>query len=194
MLEADVLITFLPNMEFKLHYEGVLKSNGNATVKHELRRYFHPQLKELWKYRPLKDYVHMTGVPPTGDSFTFYKKVGDYEFVPLVCDAMGMYAELDILILRQDISGGHGDMDNMLKTLLDGLRYPKVAREIPSTWAPTTEEQPLYCLLEDDELVTKMNIHVDRLLKPLEKGQVLLLITVKIKGNKATYGNLGLIL
>jgi len=35
-------------MYFILHYQGPLKSNGDAKHKNQIREYFHPQLSELW--------------------------------------------------------------------------------------------------------------------------------------------------
>jgi len=36
-------------MEFRLHYRGELKGNGDRAHKHDLRTYFHKLLAELWK-------------------------------------------------------------------------------------------------------------------------------------------------
>ena len=40
------------DVEFRLTYEGELKSNGRAPHKHEIRRVFHAQLKALWDMHP----------------------------------------------------------------------------------------------------------------------------------------------
>jgi hypothetical protein len=98
---------------------------------------------------------------------------------------MNLVAELDILFLRPQrpgsiISSG-GDIDNRLKTLLDGLRIP-LPGEIGSTDAPAEGEDPLYCLLEDDVLVTRLAVTTDQLLdSPDRPGEVLLVIHVLIK-------------
>ena len=42
-------------MKFLLNYRGPLKSNGKPKDKHELRKYFHPQLEDLWKRLPLRE-------------------------------------------------------------------------------------------------------------------------------------------
>ena len=39
-------------MEFRLTYEGELKSNGSPKHKHEIRRALHGQLKQLWMTQP----------------------------------------------------------------------------------------------------------------------------------------------
>jgi hypothetical protein len=47
-------------MEFTLFYRGELKAtrktNGNKKHKHDIRKYFHPQLKTLWQQPPLDGY------------------------------------------------------------------------------------------------------------------------------------------
>jgi hypothetical protein len=40
-------------MEFTLYYDGRLTANAKAKYKHELRKHFHAQLKELWDQEPL---------------------------------------------------------------------------------------------------------------------------------------------
>ena len=39
-------------MEFRLTYEGEIKSSGSPAHKHEIREKFHPQLKSLWEQHP----------------------------------------------------------------------------------------------------------------------------------------------
>lgn len=182
-------------MEFKLYYEGRIKANGSALDKHRLRQYFHQQLKQLWNYQPLKERLDWIAKTPSKNrlSFSAVKTIGGIDVASLVCSQMHMFAELDIILLRKDIVGGYGDIDNVLKTLLDGLRCPKELQEIPTGWSPSDDEQPLISLLEDDILVNRINIHVDRLLKPLLADELFILITVRVKGATAVIGNLDLI-
>jgi len=58
-----------------------------------------------------------------------------------------------------------GDIDNKLKTLLDAFSVPQV-NQVPAKDCPTTDEQPLFCLLEDDSLITSLEIKTGRLLRP----------------------------
>ena len=48
-----------------------------------------------------------------------------------------------------------------------------------------SKSYPFYCLLENDSLVTELNVTTDRLLTPLKDGQhpneVVLIIKVKVK-------------
>ena len=75
--------------------------------------------------------------------------------------------------MRRDDPGGivknGGDVDNRLKVLVDGLRMPTEARELGSyqTIDPA-DEDPFYCLLEDDSLITGISVTTDRLIVPKE--------------------------
>ena len=61
--------------------------------------------------------------------------------------------------------------------------------------APTDAEKPLYCLLEDDKLITKTSVETDLLLEPIpgettvEENHVRLLITVSVRPSGWNYGN-----
>jgi len=181
-------------MEFKLYYKGPIKSNGRAKIKHSLRIHFHKQLKQLWDYLPLKDRPDWFKTLPNKENFTLIENINGFDFVPLVTSKLHMFAELDILMLKKNILDGYGDIDNKLKTLLDGLRCPKNKNEINSDWIPIEDEKPLICLLEDDSLIARININVERLLEPeLTKDDIFLLITVKVRGVSAIFGNLDLI-
>ena len=126
------------------------------------------------------------------------KSVEGRTFVPLVNSAKHLHAELDITMLRPGqpgaIIGCGGDIDNRLKTLFDALRYPKDKNELqqqPDASWPI--EEPFYCLLEDDILITKVGVEVDRLLNSPapNETEVLLLIKVTIRATVATWGNAG---
>jgi len=90
-------------------------------------------------------------------------------------------------MLRRDDPGGivnnRGDIDNRLKTLFDTLRRPENNDEIRSCH-PEESENPFFCLLQDDKLITEVRVVTDRLLQPLQPGEniadVLLILNVKI--------------
>ncbi len=85
-------------------------------------------------------------------------------------------------------------IDNRLKTLLDSLRAPKELQELPKDDSPKNDEDPYFCLLEDDNLITKLSVVTDRLLEPYENSsEVQLMIPVTIKPTKLTYRNMGLV-
>jgi hypothetical protein len=104
-------------------------------------------------------------------------------------------AELDIVMLRPGPPGqilrGGADIDNRLKTLLDALKVPE-ANALPDGIAPEPGEDPFFCLLEDDKLVTSIRIETDRLLVPRDENEVLLLMRVTTKYTVATWANIGL--
>ena len=151
-------------MEFTLYYQGTLKANGTPTDKHNIRKVFHKQLKELWNQIPLK-YCHDL-------KRDLEKEINGIKFIPLVSDDTALTTELDITLLRPGKPGSiimdGGDIDNRLKTLFDALRVPQTANEIPKGYEPEGEEKPFYCLLEDDSLIEKVSIKTDKLLEKTE--------------------------
>lgn len=156
-------------MNFTLTYEGPLKSNGNIKHKQELRRVFHLQLCELWKGSPFTKLQ-----PPFEDSLVV--KVGKFRFFPLVSSGRDEIAELQILMFRSGQDSGHivqgGDIDNRLKTLFDSLRIPKNENEISDIDQPKSNENPFFCLLEDDILITDLSVSTDRLLEADNPGDI----------------------
>ena len=179
-------------MKFTLHYRGALKSNGGPKDKQKLRRCLLPQLRDLWERRPLviqKDKF----LDPSYEA-TAVKKIDGWNFASVVNEKNNLIAELDILFLRPEEPGAvitrSGDIDNRLKTLFDALSIPQ-AGQIPSGDSPREDEEPFHCLLEDDNLITGVNITVDRLLGPACGPQeVLLLIRVDVTRTQLTFANL----
>lgn len=136
--------------------------------KHRIREAVEPQLRELWDHEPLLNYPKF--LRPSGESneLSVLQTVGPHTFAPLVTKALCLQAELDILMLRPERPGGvitsGGDIDNRLKTLFDGLRVPTSLQEISANARPSSEEQPIFTLLQDDALLTRVNIETERLL------------------------------
>lgn len=93
--------------------------------------------------------------------------------MPLVHKYQHLICGLDILFLRRENPGDlilqGGNIDNRIKTLLDALRIPNDCNEIDS--APEEGEDPFFCLLQNDSLVTELNVVTDKLLTPLKAGQ-----------------------
>lgn len=116
--------------------------------------------------------------------------------MPIVCETFRTIADLDIIFLRPEEPGSiltkGGDIDNRIKTLLDGLRIPK-ANEIPEGDRPQEGENPFFCLLEDDALVTHISVTTDRLLEFNDPKEVVLLISVKVHVTQPLMHNIGLI-
>jgi len=173
---------------------------GAAAHKHEVRRTLHPQLRELWSHEPLC-YKSDTWLGAAHDSEAeeagvALREVAGRSFAVLVQAPLKLVAELDILLLRPEDPGAilqHADIDNRLKTLFDALRRPVTAQEIPRDWSPTNEEQPLHCLLDDDRLITRVNVDTDRLLAPDSADDVDLTIRVRLRASSPTYASVMLI-
>jgi hypothetical protein len=65
-----------------------------------------------------------------------------------------------------------GDLDNRIKTLLDALKIPN-DKELPSGAKPSGTENPFFCLLEDDSLITHIRIITDRLLVSKDEQEII---------------------
>jgi hypothetical protein len=75
-----------------------------------------------------------------------------------------------------------GDIDNRLKTLFDALRMPHNLSELPKGSVPDVDQDPFFCLLEDDNLITAVSVKTDRLLVPTEnKNEVHLDIQIETR-------------
>jgi hypothetical protein len=182
-------------MEFTLVYQGILKTNGNAKQKQEIRRAFHPQLKALWQYPPLDTMQGLLQENPSKKNTSVIKNVGPFQYATLINNLLKNVAEIEITFLRPSLPGSliiqGGDIDNRMKTLFDALRMPQVPTEIPAGDYPCETEKPFYCLLEDDALITKVTIQTDRLLEPTESpNYVQLMIHVRTKALVATWNNI----
>lgn len=181
-------------MKFRLYYRGQLRSNGGIEEKHKLREKFHVQLKNLWAQKQLEEFTRYLKEQVEPYELSIIKTVGDFTFAPLVCEKLHTIADLDITFLRPEEPGRivikGGDIDNRIKTLLDGLRMPK-RDEIPA--GVSSSENPFFCLLEDDALVTHLSVTTDRLLDSNDPSEVLLLITVTIRVAQTVIANVALI-
>jgi hypothetical protein len=59
---------------------------------------------------------------------------------------------------------------------------------------PVAGESPFFCLLEDDNLITGLNVETDRLLDPSAgPNEVVLVIHVQTSLTVGTFANLGLV-
>lgn len=175
-------------MEFTLFYRGSLRSNGSPRHKQEIRRIFHSQLKQLWQLEPLRDSKSSLIGPAEGghQDISLLEKVGVFTFAPLISSRLALAASLQITLLRPEKPGAiilqSGDIDNRLKTLFDALSVPAHENQIPSDDAPSAEEEPMYCLLQDDRLITSVSVNADRLLEPSsDKNEVVMMIHVRTK-------------
>jgi hypothetical protein len=107
-------------------------------------------------------------------------------------------ASLEIVMLRPEPEGRifvrSGDIDNRLKTHLDALKVPNETAALPDNIPPSSDETPFFCLLEDDSLITNVDIQTAHWLEPdvQDSDEVVLLLRVRTKPTRVTWGNMGL--
>lgn len=204
-------------MQFRLTYEGPLKPSGNNTKnaahKHEIRKAFHPQLKNLWASNlnlfsvaemPYSLISPSRQGPEKPGSFMDHLAsnypLKEYRFVPLVTELLSLWCGLDILFLRPSSPGNvfhAGDIDNRIKTLFDALKRPSQLSDLgPSYVPPTPSENPFFVLLEDDSLMAKLTVETDTMLEPLIGGipnefDARLIVTVTLRPSVTSILNMG---
>jgi hypothetical protein len=172
---------------FPLIFRGRLKSCQAkglcAEDKQFIRGKFHPQIRNqfLNLRPPLPELVK------AGTNFDVYQKgknnrawclhrVGNFLFRPLVIrdSEVQLIAELDIQMLwrgqpgnivrRTDKKFDGIDIDNRLKVLLDALAMPQENQV--TELKPSPDENPMYCLMQDDNMITKLSVSTARLTVP----------------------------
>jgi hypothetical protein len=199
-------------MKFTLIYDGDLKASGKhgakVLAKWEIRKQLHPQLKSLWATNPVLIAVNRNRLVPTsefvltqsgagGDTnmvqshrlqHSFKQDVcatlnrGSHEFIPLVRDSLDLKCGLKIIFLRREEPGRiyqAGDLDNRLKTLFDALSVPNRDQIIDGD----LYAEPIYCLLEDDRLISRIDVDTQQLLREEggSKHEVRLVIEVDVR-------------
>jgi hypothetical protein len=185
-------------MRFTLYYRGLLKANRGSADKHVLRQHFHKQLRELWTHLPLSGFRGLLlDTKGEDQSINIVRKVGSFEFAPLVCSKVSLVAELRIVLFRPHAPGAlvgtGGDLDNRLKTVLDALKVPSEPNALPEGAHPGIDETPFYCVVEDDKLITGITVITERLLEPgLDPNEVLLLVEVTTRHVEVKFGTIGL--
>ena len=147
-------------MKFKLIYFGDIFVNPKKRAQHiaDIRMQFHPQLKRLVEHSR-GDNLTKYMLPNASKSPLITRHVGGIDWNPIISPNLNMIAELDILMMHPEIVGvAHSDIDNRVKTLMDGLRCPQNEHEIGGN--TPTDVGPIYTLLDDDHLVTKLTVNL----------------------------------
>lgn len=220
-------------MKFRLIYNGPLRAtqrdkvanqkNPLAAHKHEIRKVFHTQLRQLWKTNKFLNEGKLTinpdhepsllsqrnesildtmhGYAPMDEAIALKYQNYGYKFVPLVRDSVSLLCYLNILFLRRDIPGSlvtAGDIDNRIKTIIDALRMPQNKQELIGYETPGEGEEHFYCLLEDDKHVTQLSVETDTLLSPFSEDETAnqlahLVITVELHPYFVTLDNVGFV-
>jgi hypothetical protein len=164
------------SMEFRLLYKGPLKSASSSSPRpeeaHAIRMALSIQLREYWRGHP--HLSHMFD-PNFRTSKSVVQTLGDqfdrngHKFVPLMNREYEQYCTLHILFLRRGTPGKivvGGDLDNRLKILFDALKVPDTSKGLG-----VSTGEPIFCLLQDDDQITTINLVADRLLEPLRDGE-----------------------
>lgn len=112
-------------------------------------------------------------------------------FRPLVRESYALHCGLKVQFLRKEPPGKvyqGGDIDGRIKTLLDALTMPQHAEQVLQ---PGVKDQPVYCLLEDDSLVSGLSVESERLLTDNNHptDYVRLTIEVDVRVRQATIYN-----
>jgi hypothetical protein len=175
---------------------GSNSSSKASLKKWEIRKQFDPQLRELWSVRPdlaglkedpiiAKDGVglfrerHHQETEPSKHRPARYPgpiqeseidlcapiRQGARTFFPLVRSSLALTCSLKILFLRNEPRGHllqDGDLDNRIKTLCDALGIPKDDFQ----YDDMSLVDPVFCLVEDDALITGLDVRTEQLLSP----------------------------
>ena len=169
-------------MKFKLIYFGDIFVNPKKRAQHiaDIRMQFHPQLKKLVEHSPWDNLTRYM-LPNASKAPLITRHVGGIDWNPIISPNLKMIAELDILMLHPEIVGvARSDIDNRIKTLMDGLRCPQNEHE------------------DDDHLVTKLTVNTSHLLshdmfpcniKP-SPDAIFMLIDVNVRVTEGTLENL----
>ncbi|MET4180673.1 hypothetical protein ABIB94_002773 [Bradyrhizobium sp. JR7.2] len=185
-------------MKFTLLFEGDIppRRKGSHDEIHKIRCDLSPQLKALWDFPPLADEAKkwLKHADENGGDYAILEKRGGAVFAPLISKRNDLHCELRIKFLRQQAPGQFiadgGDIDNRMKTFLDALSVPPLAQA--SLFAQFASEEPIYCLMQDDGLVTKLDVETDRLLRPTEtRFGLVAIVEVNVRATRLTFANIG---
>ncbi|MGD0468341.1 MAG: hypothetical protein ABSA54_08200 [Terriglobales bacterium] len=177
-------------MEFHLVYDGNLlrpqqSSKRRVWEKHAIRGFLSDQFKKLWEIHPalksyaarvveIDEYDNRVHPPkPFLDHLADRHKVEDLRIIPIATEANGLVCSLDVLFLIPDLHGimeESGDIDNRLKTLIDGLKKPKPG-QLQKKEGDPLDPNPMYVLMEDDKQLTGLSLNIDRLLYQMDGGK-----------------------
>jgi hypothetical protein len=145
---------------------------------------------------PTQDEMFTTRVKELSNQFSYH----GYSFVPIITEDLFLTCSLDILFLRPEepsLLMLGGDIDGRVKTVFDSLRVPtpEEAYKLKAKFPPTEDENPMYCLMQDDKLVSEVRVLADHLLllphtTSLNPNDSFLVIHVRVKPTRLVAGNL----
>jgi hypothetical protein len=113
-------------------------------------------------------------------------------FRPLVRESYALHCGLNFRFLRKEAPGKvyqGGDLDGRMKTIIDALTMPRHIEQILEKDSRRTS--PTYCLLEDDSMISGLEIESERLLGDQNNAPdfVKLMIEVDVRVRQATIYN-----
>ena len=185
-------------MKFKLLYFGDILTNPKKRAQHiaDIRMQFHPQLKKLLEHSPWNNLTNYM-MPGATKSPINTKHIGGIDWNPIITPNLKLLAEIDIQLLHPEIVGvARTDIDNRVKTILDGLRCPQNEHEIGENTPKNIG--PIYTLLDDDHLVTKLTVNTSHLLsthlfndmKSRTDDTVFMMLDINVRVGEGTLENL----
>jgi hypothetical protein len=171
----------------EIEREGRYYPIGGAplTQVHHLRR------DEVWQQPNFLEELARNGDPRVIDLCESIDKHGAW-FRPLIRESFALHCGLKILFLRRETPGRvyqGGDVDGRIKTLLDALTMPQHVEQVLEKTGDKLN--PIYCLLEDDSLVSGLQVETERLLtgQGHPADYVRLTIEVDVRIRQATVYN-----
>jgi hypothetical protein len=125
--------------------------------------------------------------PPRSDILDLCEDIKKHGklFRPLVRNSYALHCGLKILFLRKEPPGKvyqGGDVDGRMKTLLDAL---SMAQHVEQVLNDSAAPARLYCLLEDDSLISGLSVESERLLGaadlPGDYAKLVIEVDVRVK-------------
>ncbi len=150
----------------------------------DIARAIHTTGESSWRFRT--DSLHNLGWTVEAGIIVPFRR-GPFTFFPLATKRWDLVCDLSILFLRAEAPGAlfpntRGDLDNRLKVLFDALTMPEHDNQLPTNAAPDSTQDPFFCLLEDDKLITSFHVDSERLLdEPPGGNRVKLVVRVTMK-------------
>lgn len=181
-------------MELSLRYRGLLPAAGTdkrVREKHAIRQELSSQIESYCEQshrlkRLIADVGKLQTPKREKDQFDVERPLSDgskfwwrwplcgYNFVPLVTQVLEAHVELRMRLYRKNVGilFQGGDLDNRLKTFFDALQVPKEESQVPKGERVSSKEAewlPIFCLLDNDNLITKLSIESFKLLMKVPK-------------------------
>ena len=162
-------------MDFRLTFDGCLMSTGSSSKPdhvHKVRRRFHPQLRHFWSVSPEMNISPEVRELEKRRADAFRR--GNYRFVPLVTREDRFLCVVEIMLLRPAPASSavyqKGDLDGQIATLFGSLAVPRHLEQLKGNETPLNGEDPFYCLLEDDSLISGITVETGVLLEETRDG------------------------